>query len=316
MGYKRSSIPYWLMIAAFALVSMTRVASAQSVTLDGQPVSGVAMHNGVLLVPFRAPMESVGATVDWNNPTATASLHGQQLVTVTVGSRNEVVKGTTHTLPVAPQLVHNLSYVPVDALAAICGARVVYSSDRRSATVTNCNLVGINRVAAAAPVALPTAVPVPLAAAPPPAPSFNWLPWLIGLLILGALALWLLNRQRTVYSTNVTSPMRDDTTVQSATTATTTTDNYAMRLRNALAGMDDQQRGAFVQQLKQTITDNRELAPAGFLQSAKSALDASANGSSGAVGSLINLLRDYPQLLQVAVRKFAATNPGALSSMI
>jgi len=156
---------------------------------------------------------------------------------------------------------------------------------------------------------VPTAIPT---AAPVAAPSFNFWPWLLGLLALGAI-LWWMNRPKTVYTTNVTSPMRADVT---RTTTGTTVDDYAARLRAALSSMDDSHRASFVQQLSQAVTENRGMVPDSLVQSTKAAFAAGAGGSSGSVSSLINLFRDHPQLLQAAVRKYAAMNPGELAKLL
>jgi hypothetical protein len=190
-------------IAVAAAISVPRAAIAQTVTIDGQPVSGAVARAGNLMIPFRAPMEHIGATVNYDKPTATASMGGQQLVQITTGDTNATIRGNPRLLATAPQLVNGVEYVPVNVLSGICGATVAYSGDRRTATITHCTLAGLNRVALAAPSIAAPAVP------PVAAPSFNWLPWLIGLLcLLALLALiaWYLNRrQRTVLTTNVYS---------------------------------------------------------------------------------------------------------------
>lgn len=204
--------------AIAAVISTPNAAIAATVTLDGQPVSSVVSHAGSLLIPFRAPMEHIGATVDYNRPTSTASMGGQQLVTVNNGDTSATIRGNPRQLPVAPSLINGLTYVPVDVLSAICGAQVVYSADRQSATVNNCTLAGVN-AAAAQPAVPPVAAPA--------APNF-W-PWLIGLLILLALLgliAWMLSRRKTVLTTNVysqTGRVAPETTPGAPSTTTRTT---------------------------------------------------------------------------------------------
>ncbi len=189
-------------IATAFATSSALTARAASVTLDGVPVSSVQSEAGHLLIPFRAPMQHIGAVVNYSKPTATASMGGHQLVTIHTGNTAASIRGNPTVLSVAPALIHGMAYVPVDALHGICGAHVVYGIGGQSATVTNCTLVGLNRIAATLPQ--PAAVPVPAA---PAAPNF-W-PWLIGLLILAALIgliAWLLSRrQREIVTTNVYS---------------------------------------------------------------------------------------------------------------
>jgi hypothetical protein len=184
--------------ASAALTFTTLVAQAQTVTLDGTSVPSVVSRAGSLLIPFRAPMERLGATVDYNKPTATATMGGQQLVTINTGDTSATIRGNPTTLRVAPALIDGNAYVPVDVLSAICGARVTYSPNRQSATVNGCTLAGLNAAA--------SALPAP-AAAPAAAPNF-W-PWLIGLILLAlliALIAWLLRRrEKEVVTTNVYS---------------------------------------------------------------------------------------------------------------
>ena len=144
-------------------------------------------------------MEHIGAVVDYNKPTATATMGGTQLVTINTGDTNATIRSKPTQLSVAPELINGMAFVPVDMLAGICGARVNYSADRQSATVTGCTLAGLNAAASALPG------PAPVAATARP----NFWPWLIGLLILAALIgliAWLLRRrEREIVTTNVYS---------------------------------------------------------------------------------------------------------------
>ncbi|MBV9270956.1 MAG: copper amine oxidase N-terminal domain-containing protein [Candidatus Eremiobacteraeota bacterium] len=300
------------LLCTIAICMTSGVANAANVTLDGQAVTPVYARNGHLLIPFRAPMERTGAVVAWNNPVATASKNAQQLVSVTMGSTHALINGTPHTLSVAPQVINGAAFVPVEALTGICGAHVAYSADRTSATVTGCT-EHLNALAAPAPVAV-SATP-----APAPAPSFNWWPWLIAALVILA-GLWALtrNRAKTVYTSN---PYSDATGTRTTTTPTSsnvvrgTIDDYVARLKGALNQMDNSGRASFVQQLSQTFKENRSTIPDSLVTSTRSAFDASASGSPGAVSSLIDAVADRPQLLQIAVKKFAALHPGQLTTL-
>jgi hypothetical protein len=141
------------LIAASLLAVATAVpnfAFAASVTIDGQPVSGAVSKDGHLMVPFRAPLEAIGATVAWDDATsvASASYNNAQLVTVTIGSTEATVTGTSKDLSVAPVLENHLAYIPVEMLGDISHAKVAYSADRTSATVTDWDLAGVNDIGA------------------------------------------------------------------------------------------------------------------------------------------------------------------------
>lgn len=136
------------LLAAAAFVP--NLALAASVSIDGQPVSDVVSKDGHLMVPFRAPLEAIGATVAWDDATsvASATYANAQLVTVKIGSSEATVTGTSKDLSVAPVLENHLAYIPVEMLADISHAKVAYSADRSSATVTDWDLAGVNDVGA------------------------------------------------------------------------------------------------------------------------------------------------------------------------
>ena len=132
------------LLGAFALAPTLAVAA--SVTIDGQPVSGAVSEDGHLMVPFRAPLEAIGAKVAWDDATSIASASDAtgQLVTVKIGSTEATVRASTKDLSVAPVLENHTAYIPVEMLADISHAQVAYSADRTSAAVTNWDLAGVN----------------------------------------------------------------------------------------------------------------------------------------------------------------------------
>lgn len=132
-----------LWVIAFGIPA---AAVAAGVTIDGTDVQNVVERNHHLLVPFRAPMEQLGATVTFANPTATATMNGSELVKVDIGNVDGSIQGHPHQLTVPPELVSGLAYVPVEMLGDISRATVVYSDDRTSATVTNFDLAGVEAV--------------------------------------------------------------------------------------------------------------------------------------------------------------------------
>ena len=130
----------------FLAMALPLAAAAESVTIDGTNVQNVVARNHHLLIPFRAPMEQLGATVQWANPTATASMNGGELMKVNVGDVNGTIQGNPHQMSVPPELIDGLAYIPVEVLGDISRATVVYSPDRTSATVTNFDLAGVESV--------------------------------------------------------------------------------------------------------------------------------------------------------------------------
>jgi hypothetical protein len=125
--------------------SSAAVASAASVTIDGQPVTDVFLKDGHLMIPFRVPLEGIGATVDWSDATniASAEYNGAQLVTVKIGSTEATVTSHPRTLRAAPVLENHLAYIPVETLQDISYASVQYAPDGQSARVSGWDLAGI-----------------------------------------------------------------------------------------------------------------------------------------------------------------------------
>jgi hypothetical protein len=141
---QRSPMPFVLAIACLVVTPV--VARAATVTIDGAPVTGVIVHEGHILVPFRVPMESLGATVDWSDATrtGTASMSGAELVRATVGQETAYIDNNPKTLTVAPVLVSGLEYVPVEMLPEISSAKLNLSADGTTATITGFDLAGVH----------------------------------------------------------------------------------------------------------------------------------------------------------------------------
>jgi hypothetical protein len=136
-------------IAAIAVAAFGTVAAdAASVTIDGKPVDGVVVKSGHLMVPFRAPLEALGASVAWDDATnvASSTYAGAPLLSVTIGSTDALVTGQSHALRVAPVLENHLAYIPVETLADVSHAKVDVAADGQSATVTGWDLQGLNDV--------------------------------------------------------------------------------------------------------------------------------------------------------------------------
>lgn len=85
-------------------------------TIDGVPVktdSAPVNINGRILVPMRAMFEAMGATVQWNpaTQTATATKDGTT-IQMTIGSTTAYVNGTPKTLDVPAQTIDGRTMIP------------------------------------------------------------------------------------------------------------------------------------------------------------------------------------------------------------
>ncbi|MFZ5817123.1 MAG: stalk domain-containing protein [Bacillota bacterium] len=88
-----------------------------------------------VLVPMRAYLEALGATVDWQPPdTVTARMKGRS-VQLKIGSTTALVDGQPHQLDVPAQLIEDRTYLPLRFLSEGLGAQVDY--DGKSVRVTN-----------------------------------------------------------------------------------------------------------------------------------------------------------------------------------
>jgi hypothetical protein len=125
-----------------------------AVTIDGAPVAGAIIHEGHILVPFRAPMEQLGAVVVWSDTdkTGTATMSGHELVRAIVDSQTAYIDGYAKVLTVAPVLIEpqHLEYVPVEVLPQISNAQLTVAPDNSSATITNFDLAGVNAIGSGA----------------------------------------------------------------------------------------------------------------------------------------------------------------------
>lgn len=145
------------LIAVWALACVlfsTGMASAAIVTINGVPVSGAIAQEGHILVPFRAPMEQLGAVVVWSDTEqrGIAIFSGHELVRTTVGSSTAYIVGYPKVLTVAPVLIEpqHLEYVPVEMLPQISNAQLTLATDGSSATITGFDLAGVNAIGSGA----------------------------------------------------------------------------------------------------------------------------------------------------------------------
>ncbi|WP_438445684.1 stalk domain-containing protein [Gorillibacterium sp. sgz5001074] len=90
--------------------------------------------NGSTLAPVRAIFNALGATVDWDARTETATgRKGGQTVSITIGSRTVMKGGAAVQLPVPAQLINGSTMVPARFVGEAFGGKVTW--DGKSATV-------------------------------------------------------------------------------------------------------------------------------------------------------------------------------------
>ncbi|QHW30933.1 copper amine oxidase N-terminal domain-containing protein [Paenibacillus rhizovicinus] len=127
-----------LAIGTITFGSTVSAAENIGITLMDKPIatdSSPIYDKGRVLVPLRAVSEALGAAVDWNQTTRTASVHKwTQTITLTLGRQVAVVErqesyGTdkeTVKLDVSVKSVHNRIYVPLRFVSEQYGYNVAW----------------------------------------------------------------------------------------------------------------------------------------------------------------------------------------------
>lgn len=131
-----------LALAALSLACMA--ASAQigvKVVLNGQPVVFGATQpqqvDGHVLVPLRGVLEQLGADVDWDNRSQTATAtKGSLRVSLTIGSTEATVNGQPVTMDVPAQIIGGSTMIPLRFVSQALGAKVQWIDATQTVIIT------------------------------------------------------------------------------------------------------------------------------------------------------------------------------------
>ena len=109
---------------------------SKKVVFDSEPYLSEA-HT---MVPMRAVMEALGATVSWeeNNKTATA-VKNSVITKFSIGSHDYYKNGGLEYMPVAAVQLNNRTYVPLRAISESFGFKVDWDGDTDSVYITSEN---------------------------------------------------------------------------------------------------------------------------------------------------------------------------------
>jgi len=134
------AIALLLILAATMLPVRTAFASTDiTLIIDGErqnPTVPPRVVGGTTLVPLRLISETLGAHVQWNGTTRTATIEtAAYTVVFTVNSNTYTVNGATRRLDQPAQLIAGSTMVPIRAFAESIGAEVNYSSSTNTATI-------------------------------------------------------------------------------------------------------------------------------------------------------------------------------------
>lgn len=113
-------------------VPITVHVDGEYLPMDVDPV----IVNGRTMVPLRAAGEAVGATVNWNqaSQTASANVNGKN-VTFTIGINTYYVNGTAYTSDVAPMNKSGRTLLPLRAFGDACGVTVEWDNNLRDVKI-------------------------------------------------------------------------------------------------------------------------------------------------------------------------------------
>ncbi|MCD8181353.1 MAG: copper amine oxidase N-terminal domain-containing protein [Firmicutes bacterium] len=102
-------------------------------TFDVNPI----IEDGRTLVPLRAIFEALGAQVEWDGETQTATaIRGTNVVKVTIDSNTLYKNGATVELDVPAKIVDDRTLVPVRAVSEGLDAEVEWDGDAKSVIIT------------------------------------------------------------------------------------------------------------------------------------------------------------------------------------
>jgi uncharacterized protein YkwD len=105
-----------------------------SVVVDGAPILydvPPQIINGRTMVPMRAVLEALGASIDWDGATQTitATTECGDLISLVIGSNVLYINGAADTMDVAPLVISGRTFVPVRFIAQALGFQVKWSAE-------------------------------------------------------------------------------------------------------------------------------------------------------------------------------------------
>ena len=120
----------------FAEDDIKVLVNGKSLTMDQPPV----LVNDRTLVPVRAIFEALGAKVEWNNDTNTATgVLGSTTVEIQIENTVAKVNGKDVTLDVPAKLISDRTLVPVRFISESLGAKVDWNNDTQTVIINTAN---------------------------------------------------------------------------------------------------------------------------------------------------------------------------------
>ena len=130
-----------LALLLLLLFALTVSAGAVSLYVDTDLIQTdvpPTIVDGRTLVPMRAIFEALGAEVDWDGETRTATgTLGEHTVSIQVGAKTALVDGQARTLDVPAQIIQNRTMVPARFISEALGCTVAWDGATQTAAVAN-----------------------------------------------------------------------------------------------------------------------------------------------------------------------------------
>lgn len=128
------------LVFLICIVFVTPVLAAPTVDLDGKQLTfdvQPTIENGRTLVPLRAIFEAMGANVDWNQSTqtATATKDGTT-VNLRIGSLTPTINGQAKTLDVPAKIVNGRTLAPLRFVGEAFGGTVGWDPATQKITIS------------------------------------------------------------------------------------------------------------------------------------------------------------------------------------
>ncbi|MEK4852122.1 N-acetylmuramoyl-L-alanine amidase [Paenibacillus sp. FSL H7-0756] len=140
---------WFLLLAAlflcFPLSGQAKAAAKTSPTivLDGQAIpmqkkDKVEIVNGSVMVPLRIIAENMGMGVIWNQQVGTVTIPKESgSVELTIGRKEALIDGTSHSLSTAPRNLNGTTLVPLRFISEAMGVQVSWDNSRKVVGLTS-----------------------------------------------------------------------------------------------------------------------------------------------------------------------------------
>jgi hypothetical protein len=111
-----------------------------ALTVNGKPLTGYPLPfitHGTTMVPLRLVSLALGASASWDPTTRAVTIQdGSSTISIAIGSTAALVSGQAETLPVAPVLKHDYTYVPLRFIAQAFGTQVGWNPSTYTVSIT------------------------------------------------------------------------------------------------------------------------------------------------------------------------------------